>query len=41
MSSHEEIFRGVTVIWNKETGSLDIRDENNRQLALLIVTGED
>lgn len=24
MSSHEEIFRGVTVIWNKETGSLDI-----------------
>lgn len=41
MSSHKEIFRGVTVTWNKDTGSLDIRDENNKQLALLVVTGEE
>lgn len=36
-----EIYLGVNVIWNKETDVLEIKDENNNQLALLYVTEED
>lgn len=41
MSKHVELYLGVNVEWNKETGVLDIRDEEGNQLALLYVSEED
>lgn len=37
MSYHAEIYKGVNVEWNKETGYLDIRDQDGKQLALMRV----
>lgn len=41
MSYHAEIYRNVNVEWDKETGYLDIRDQNGKQLALMHVEGVD
>lgn len=43
MSSHTELWRNVDVIYNVESGSLDIRDsnDNGRQLGLFVVTERD
>lgn len=43
MSSHIELWRNVDVIYNTETGSLDIRDSDNndKQLGLFCVIGRD
>lgn len=37
MSYHAEIYKNVDVEWNKETGYLDIRDQDGGQLALMYV----
>ena len=37
MSYHAEIYKNVNVEWNKETGYLDIRDQDGKQLALMRV----
>lgn len=37
MSYHAEIYKGVDVEWDKETGYLDIRDQDGKQLALMRV----
>lgn len=37
MSYHAEIYKGVNVEWNKETGYLDIRNQDGKQLALMRV----
>lgn len=41
MSYHAEVFKNVNVEWFKETGYLDIRDQNGEQLALLYVEEAD
>lgn len=41
MSKHSELFLCVNVEWDKDTGTLDIRDQEGNQLALLYATGED
>ena len=43
MSSHEEIWRDVDVLYDVESGSLDIRDsnDNSKQLGLFVVMERD
>ena len=41
MSWQDEIYKNVNVEWNKETGYLDIRDQNGKQLTLLYVEEAD
>lgn len=41
MSYHAEVFKNVNVVWNKETGYLDISDQNGEQLAFMYVEEAD
>lgn len=41
MSSHEEIFKGVSVIYDKGTQVLSIYNEDGDQLAVFYVMEED
>ena len=41
MSYHAEVYKNVNVERNKETGYLDIRDQNGERLALLYVEEAD
>lgn len=41
MSSIEEIFKNVDVVWLKDTGTLQILDQEGKLLELLYVMEED
>ena len=43
MSNHTELWENVNVLYNHETGVLDIRDSNDisKQLGLFVVTERD
>lgn len=41
ISSHTELWRNVDVTYDVESGSLDIRDSNDRQLGLFVVIDRD
>ena len=40
MSSHEEVWRNVTVTYDDKTGYLSIEDDNEQQVALFYVEEE-